>query len=131
MLLSKITYIKNLIDVFNTYLKESLSHLNSITHLIFQGDVNPEFMDSSLTELYSAYDNILTYEDKLRFIDTFGKIFINNNKYHPKAYKLWFKKIITRIKEKEIDHVTIPHNSSKKTMLLSKITTIMNLIDSV
>lgn len=86
-------------------------------------------MDTCLTKLYRAYDNILTYEDKRRFIDIFDKLFINNYENNPIEYKFWFKEIITRIEEKEIDRVTIPPNSSQNIILLSEITSIKNVID--
>jgi hypothetical protein len=90
-------------------------------------------MNECLTNLFFAYENIETYEDKLKFIDIFNTLFINNYINNPEGYKHWFKYIITRIEADEIDYAnnydTTPANSVIQLLLFDEITKSKTMID--
>jgi hypothetical protein len=115
-------------------LEVSINELHTITLEIFIGDINDSFMNECLTNLFFAYENIETYEDKLKFIGIFNTLFINNYINNPEGYKHWFKYIITRIEADEIDYAnnydTTPANSVIQLLLFDEITKSKTMIDS-
>ena len=115
-------------------LEVSINELHTIALEIFIGNINDSFMNECLTNLFFAYENIETYEDKLKFIDTFNTLFINNYINNPEGYKHWFKYIITRIEADEIDYAnnydTTPRNSVIQLLLFDEITKSKTMIDS-
>jgi len=117
----------------NVHLEGAKDELNTIALEIFIGDINDSFMNEFLTNLFFAYENIETYEDKLKFIGIFNTLFINNYINNPEGYKHWFKYIITRIGADEIDYAnnydTTPRNSVIQLLLLDEIAKSKTMID--
>ena len=114
-------------------LEVSINELHTIALEIFIGDINDSFMNEFLTNLFFAYENIETYEDKLKFIGIFNTLFINNYINNPEGYKHWFKYIITRIEADENDYAnnydTTPRNSVIQLLLLDEIAKSKTMID--
>jgi hypothetical protein len=97
-------------------------------------ELDETLMNKLLTDLFHSYENIETYEDKLKFIDIFNELFIGNYIENRIWYKHWFKYIITRIEDEEIDYArnydTTPANSVIQLLLFDEITKSKTMIDS-
>ena len=114
-------------------LEVSINELHTIALEIFIGNINDSFMNECLTNLFFAYENIETYEDKLQFIKIFNELFIGNYINNPEGYKKWFKYIIKRIEDEENDYARnydTPANIDIQLLLLDKIAESKTMVDS-
>jgi len=82
-------------------------------------------MNELVTRFVFNYENIENYEDKLKLIDLFKNLFVNNHRHNKISFKYWFTQIITRIEDEEIDS-----NSVIQLLLLEKIAEIKTMIVS-
>jgi hypothetical protein len=123
----------------DVHLAGAKDELNIIASTIYQGgDENKEngveFMNEHVTYFIFSYENIETYEDKLKVIDLFKKWFVNNHRINKISFKYWFTQIITRIEDIETAYPTgyepASANSVIKLILLEKIAEIKTIIDS-
>jgi hypothetical protein len=106
---------------------------NLNTRAINHQELDETVMNELLTDLFHSYENIETYEDKLKFIDIFNELFIDNYIQNRIWYKQWFKYIITRIEDEENDYARnydTPANIVIQLLLLDKIAESKTMIDS-
>ena len=120
--------------IYTTPLQTAKYDLIDIVHKLDHQELDETLMNELLTDLFFAYENIETYEDKLQFIKIFNELFIGDYINNPEGYKKWFKRIITRIETEEIDYTcnydTTPANSVIQLLLFDEITKSKTMIDS-
>jgi hypothetical protein len=120
----------------DVHLAGAKDELNTIASTIYQGgdEDGVEFMNEHVTYFIFNYENIETYEDKLKLIDIFKNWFVNNHRINKISFKYWFTQIITRIEDIETvyptGYDTTPANSVIKLILLAKIAKIKTMIES-
>jgi len=120
----------------DVHLAGAKDELNTIAHAIYKGEDEDgvEFMNELVTYFIFNYENIETYEDKLKLIALFKNWFVNNHRHNKISFKYWFTQIITRIEDIETAYPTgydpASANSVIKLILLEKIAEIKTMIDS-
>jgi len=119
--------------IYTTPLQTAKYDLIDIVHKLDHQELDETLMNELLTDLFFAYENIETYEDKLTFIKIFNELFIGNYINNPEGYKKWFKYIIKRIEDEENDYARnydTPANIDIQLLLLDKIAESKTMVDS-
>jgi hypothetical protein len=117
--------------VYHTDLEHAAGILENITTALYLGPAINEVMIRHLDNLYDAYNNIHTYEERREFIRIFDRRFRENYNlnFNLTEYKYWFNEIITRIENRETDHVAELPDIGQKNLLLGQIAYSKYLID--